>query len=217
MHILPKTLTIAETNKIIEQGGVELKSFGMTLGQLVTLDHKIGTPFNSRHQFTAGLFKGNHIEKSQDVQSAEDEYKRIQAEKEKTELEKGLKDLDEKLQKAAKNNNERKIKLDTFGRILNAIIKINRLANKAIRPSPIETVPGRILAKIMKFLLPKKTYERIIEPVISDEMFEYQQAICEGQNFKASYIKVRVWLIVAATILVIFPKGLIKALQKTVG
>jgi|GEM_PF-5973430 len=79
--------------------------------------------------------------------------------------------------------------------------------------SKIEKVPGHHLAEMLKFTFSKKWYESVLEQTIADEQQEYIEAIEQGKNYKAMWIKVRLWIIIAKTISMVIPLTLLKAVK----
>ncbi len=60
--------------------------------------------------------------------------------------------------------------------------------------------PGYRLARIMKFILTTKAYERIVMQIILDEQEEHAQAVANGLKWKARFINVRLWAIVVTSL-----------------
>lgn len=51
--------------------------------------------------------------------------------------------------------------------------------------------PGSRLLGASKFLFSKKTYERVFLPVVADMQKEYLEALSEGDEWRASFIRLR--------------------------
>ncbi|HEV7689770.1 MAG TPA: GcrA family cell cycle regulator [Hyphomonadaceae bacterium] len=61
---------------------------------------------------------------------------------------------------------------------------------KSSKPK-IHRPPGGFLLSLSRFIYPKRMFERIFEPTISDMREEFYQALSEGKVWKAKYIVVR--------------------------
>ncbi|MGI9174451.1 MAG: hypothetical protein ACR2GR_03930 [Rhodothermales bacterium] len=59
----------------------------------------------------------------------------------------------------------------------------------------VERVPGSRIISAFRFLLPKKTFDRVVEPTYADFWEEYVEALSQGQKWKAWWIHVRFYLI----------------------
>ncbi|WP_276122622.1 hypothetical protein [Pararhizobium qamdonense] len=65
----------------------------------------------------------------------------------------------------------------------------------------IHRPPGYTLSGIMRFVLPKKMYERVIGQMIIDAREEYTEALANGEKRHAKWIAVRLNLMVAVALL----------------
>ncbi|WLR90893.1 hypothetical protein [Shinella zoogloeoides] len=56
--------------------------------------------------------------------------------------------------------------------------------------------PGHALTMALRFVLPKKIFERVVEQMILDAREEYNEALAEGSLNQARWIAVRLYLMV---------------------
>ena len=62
-----------------------------------------------------------------------------------------------------------------------------------VKPS-LWGVPGGRIVSALRFLLAKKTCERIIEPTYADFFEEYIEALSQGRKRKAEWVRIRFYL-----------------------
>jgi hypothetical protein len=65
------------------------------------------------------------------------------------------------------------------------------ILDKSFEKQRIKQPPGSFLTEIADFLFCKKTFERVVAPVISDMQLEYCEALASGRSLKAKWICVR--------------------------
>ena len=80
---------------------------------------------------------------------------------------------------------------------LQAGLPLKRRPWEARKENLIGGVPGARMISACQFLLPKKTFHRVIEPTYADFWEEYAEALSQGQRRKARWIHVRFYLTLA--------------------
>lgn len=84
----------------------------------------------------------------------------------------------------------------------------NKNATRATRS--IRYPPGIHMARLAKWVFPRKMYEQIYEPQIADMRLEYYEALREGAEWKAKWIRAYYMIAFAKTIVASIPVRLIK-------
>lgn len=61
--------------------------------------------------------------------------------------------------------------------------------------------PGRGLIAALRFLMPRKSFERLIGQAFADELDEYFEALDDRRKWHASWIHIRLYIVVGFTVL----------------
>ncbi|WP_157179763.1 hypothetical protein [Rhizobium leguminosarum] len=97
-----------------------------------------------------------------------------------------------------------------LGHSLWTINDVNRFFKRASNNLTFKEAPGSLASKALKFLLPRKTYERLVLQIIADHREEYFEALWNGEKHHASYIVVRMHAILTMSLL-------LTGLSRTIG
>lgn len=78
------------------------------------------------------------------------------------------------------------------------------------RNSRLANAPGDKLSKLVQFIYTKKTFERVFVPTIADGREEYFEALAAGENWKAKWRHLQIYLSVLSAVVVWFGTSVVK-------
>jgi hypothetical protein len=81
----------------------------------------------------------------------------------------------------------------------------------------IQKPPGFSLERFLRFLVSKKSYERVYGQIIADMREEYFEALHAGEKRKARWIVVRAYVSVLTALLMLLPRGLVNEIVRLRG
>ena len=96
-------------------------------------------------------------------------------------------------------------------------ISIEGTMGESQNTGSIQKPPAYRLDRMLRFLVTRKSYKRIYREIIEDMREEFNEAMSQGDNLHAKWIKLRCYLSVTWAALIQFPATIIAAVIRKLG